>query len=134
MSVENLKNCQKELLDIIEEVKNDSSIVRRNIWGCLNQITFACNPRLSACVSETASAIEPKRFFFFKMYPSVKKYCSVLSNLIIQIDKEIDYEEKVGVIAEKLSQVHVSLSNGETDSELERKIRENAGAIARIIS
>lgn len=131
---EELKSSKKELINMIEKIWTvDSSVIRRTGYALL-PIRGLGNPRLEKESGIALNELKPKEFFFIKKYPSVKKYQAVLSNLIIQIDKEIDYEEKVGAIAEKLSQVHVSLSDGETAPELERKIRQNAIAISRIIS
>ena len=125
---EELKSSKKELINMIEKIWTvDSSVIRRTGYALL-PIRGLGNPRLEKEAGIALNELKPKEFFF------IKKYQAVLSNLIIQIDKEIDYEEKVGAIAEKLSQVHVSLSDGETAPELERKIRQNAIAISRIIS
>lgn len=131
---EELSSSRKELIKIIEEIKTANDLVKRNIAYVLMPIRVLGNPRLEKAARSALDQLEPKELFFIKKYPSVKNYHSVLSNLIIQIDKENDYEEKVGAIAERLSQVCVSVPSGEADHELERKIRQNAGAIARIIS
>lgn len=131
---EELRVSKQDINDIIEKLEMDSSLVKQDFWRYLRPILFLGNPRLETQTRLAFKCLQPKRFFFFKMYPSVEKCCFVLSNLIEQIDAEIDYEEKVGVIASKLSQINVSFFLGETDPELERKIRQNAIAISRIIS
>lgn len=131
---EELMSSRDELIKILEKTTTANDLVNRNIAYALMPIRALGNPRLEKAVRSALDELELKEIFFIKKYPSVKKYHSVLSNLIIQIDKEINYEEKVGAIAERLSQVRVSVPSGEADHELERKIRQNAGAIARIIS
>ncbi|MDE5831035.1 MAG: hypothetical protein K2H53_05375, partial [Clostridia bacterium] len=115
-------------------VKNDKSLVKRDIFLDLYPLMCLGNHTLETEANLAWAKLHPKTFLLIKKYPSVKKYCSVLKHLIKQIDAELDGEGKIDCIAEKISQIKVSLPGGEADLELEEKIHKNAGAIARIIS
>ena len=135
--VEKLKDSRKQLLKFIAEANTNQRFIMQNAnetrytLHCLMSLGY---PILRQCANNAIDNLKPKVFFFIETYPSVEKYCSILSDVIKEIDAVIENEEKAGVIFERLSKVHISLPSGETDPELEKKIRQHADAIARIIS
>lgn len=135
---EELRQTKKDLNSRIEIIKKEGFITVDNYVEIQHDLrcieAFGINPlgkdatkTFNDLIFPLVSNIDTTK------HSIIGTYCSILDTFMEQLDVAIAKEEKIGAIAERLSQIQVSLPSGEADPELEMKIQQNTGTIARII-